>query len=270
FYNTNNPDDPLGTDTTVFISGDIADDAGITELIARETGYRAAFLSSPLKCARQLDPSQYLVNVGLALKELARKDELVVPNINCLPSPYQPRQIPRERLAAIPAGIAAVGLLMLLFFTVQDAAARMEQDEGLLAATKARLEQRQSQKRQLSAEIAAVEKELASVRAQADRYASVLEVMTGRARLMNEDLETTVYNKVASLELYNISHSGSQLSLQGSAASEDEVVQYVRRLQNTGRFKEITITTLRRETGSDNSSTCMNYSINIKLKETAE
>jgi outer membrane protein assembly factor BamA len=60
------------------------------------------------------------------------------------------------------------------------------------------------------------------------------------------------------------------VSLSGNAVSEQEVLKYVRKLDATGRFSEITISNLNRvateeEGASDNGS--MTFSLNIKLKD---
>ena len=82
---------------------------------------------------------------------------------------------------------------------------------------------------------------------------------------MNGDLEATVDNVVTDLALYGIGHSGTQVNLNGQAATEQEIMKYVRKLQDTGRFSEITISTITRIIASDNSSDVMNYSLALRL-----
>jgi pyruvate/2-oxoglutarate/acetoin dehydrogenase E1 component len=91
--------------------------------------------------------------------------------------------------------------------------------------------------------------------------------MNNKGNLMNGDLNTIVDNVVTDLELHQINHSGPQITLFGQAATEQEVMQYVRKLQDTGRFLEITIIDITRIIASDNSTDVMNYSLTLKLKK---
>jgi hypothetical protein len=91
--------------------------------------------------------------------------------------------------------------------------------------------------------------------------------MNNKGELMNGDLNATVDNVVTDLELYSISHTGDQLALNGQALTEQEVMNYVRKLQDTERFSEITISNLSRIVASDNGTDFMNYSLAIKLKK---
>jgi type IV pilus assembly protein PilM len=267
FYNSNNPENLLQPDTAMLVSGELLDEAETMEFLARELGYKVSLLLSPLKCLKQLDPSHHLANVGLALKELAKEAGPLLSNINTLPLPYQPKQISRARLVAVPAAVVAVGLLVLLFFTVQNAAAKIEKDQSTLESTRMRFEQRQAQKKELVQNIAAAEAKLASLVADRNNYTAALESMSDRAKLMNGDLEATIDNVVTDLELYGIGRSGTQVNLSGQAATEQEIMKYVRKLQDTGRFSEITISTITRISASDNSSDVMSYTLALKLPE---
>jgi hypothetical protein len=90
--------------------------------------------------------------------------------------------------------------------------------------------------------------------------------MNTRAKSMNNDLVASVDNVVTDLNVYRIYHSGTQMSLTGAAATEQEVMQYVRKLQDTGRFAEITISNIIRVT-SENASDVMEYTLALKLEK---
>jgi type IV pilus assembly protein PilM len=267
FYNSNNPENFIQPNTAMLVSGELVDEAETIEFLAQELGYKVSLLLSPLKCLKQLDPSHHLVNVGLALKELVKEAGPLLPNFNTLPLPYQPKQIPRDRLMAVPAAAVAVGLVVLLVFTVQNAAAKIENDQYTLESTNQRLEQRQSQKKELKESIAAMEKTVSGLEASRNKFIAALDSMNNKGELMNGDLNATVDNVVTDLELYSISHTGDQLALNGQALTEQEVMNYVRKLQDTERFSEITISNLSRIVASDNGTDFMNYSLAIKLKK---
>jgi type IV pilus assembly protein PilM len=264
FYNSNNPEDAIQPNATMLVSGELVDEAETLEFLAQELGYKASLLVSPLKCLKQFDPSHHLANVGLALKELVKESGSLLPNFNTLPLPYLPKQIPRDRLMAVPAAAVAVGLVVLLFFTVQNAAAKIERDQNDLDMTNTLLAQRQAQKKDLTQQISAAEKQLSSVATSRDKYAAALEIMDARAKTMNGDLMASVDNIVTNLVLLRINDTGDQMNLNGNAATEQEIMQYVRKLQDTGRFEEITIASITRLAG-ENATDIMEYSLVCRL-----
>ena len=265
FFNSNNPDSLIQPNTAMLVSGDLTDEAEIIEYLTQELGYTTSLLISPLKCVKQLDPSHHLTNVGLALKEMPGDAGRSLPNFNILPAPYLPKQISRSRLLAIPAGVAAVGVVVLLVFMVQNAAAKIEQDQFALDSTRLLLEQKQTQKVHLQESISAMEASLAEIGVLHDTVIAALDSLTDKGLLVNGDFNATVNNIVANLELHRVIHEGDALMLTGEAVTEEEVMQYVRNLQLTGRFSEITIANITRNTPSENESEYMNYSLALKL-----
>jgi len=265
FFNSNNPDNLIQPNTPMLVSGDLTDEPEIIEYLNQELGYTTSLLVSPLKCVKQLDPSHHLTNVGLALKEMPGEAGRSLPNFNALPAPYLPKQMSRSRLLAIPAGVAAVGAVVLLMFMVQNAAAKIEQDQLALDTTRLLLEQKQAQKVELMGDITAAEASLAEIEVLHDAVIAALDSLTDKGLLLNGDLNATVNNIVANLELHRINHEGDALMLTGEAATEVEVMQYVRNLQLTGRFSEITIGNLTRNTPSENESEYMSYSLALQL-----
>jgi Tfp pilus assembly protein PilN len=266
FYNSNNPESPLEPNTALLVSGELVDEAETIEFLTQELGYKVAPLVSPLKCAKQLEPSHNMVNVGLALKEMISEAGPSLPNINALPSPYLPKQIPRSRMLAAPVTAAAVGVVVLLVFMIQGAAAKIEQDQITLDTTKLTLIQKQNQNKELENNIAAMEIQVADIETSRDAFVAAVETLNARGELINGDLNATVDNVVTGLELYRINREEDELLINGQAPTEEEVMQYVRNLQATGRFSEITISTLTRNAASDNGTETMSYSLALKLE----
>jgi type IV pilus assembly protein PilM len=267
FFNSNNPDMFIQENANLLVSGELLDEAETLEFLIKELGFKGMLMTSPLKCLKQLDPSHHMVNVGLALKELVKESGPLLTNINTLPLPYQPKQIPKERLMALPAAAVAIGLVVLLVFTVQNAAAKISKDQDALDITNIRLAQKQAQKKELVQNITDAQNSLTAMTAARDGYVSALEGMTDMAALTNTDLNTVVDNMVSNLELRGINNGSSQIIVNGEAPSEQEIMQYVRKLQDTGRFTEITITNITNSDISENSTTPLKYTLSIKQKE---
>jgi Tfp pilus assembly PilM family ATPase len=264
FYNSNNHENPITADTTVYVSGELADEPDVYEALAQETGYRVMPLMSPLKCLKQLDTSHYLANVGLSLKELPKESGAVLPNINTLPVSYLPQQVNINRVMAVPVAVVAIGLVVLLAMTIQNASATISNSKSKLDASELMIEAKQAQKKELTNNIESVKSQIAGIESIRDGYIATYDSFGETGEQIDNDLLATVNKMVPDLVLGSISHSGVSIYLQGSADSEQEIMEYVRKLQDTGRFREITISNLSRST-SENMTSIMNFSLSLSI-----
>jgi type IV pilus assembly protein PilM len=269
FYNSNNAERMLKPGTPLLVSGELADEPAMYGALARSLDLEAALLASPLKCLKHLDPSHHLVNVGLALKEITREAGPLLPNFNTLPAHYLPKQLSLNRIMAVPMTAAAGGLIILLAMTVQNASANIETARVQLESTNLVLEKRQAERKELTGTVTTMQAQLAAIEAERQGFSVILENLTGNGDLMNNDLNATVDNVITDLGLDNIGHNGEGVSLKGSAASEQEVMEYVRKLTDTGRFNEITIANITRVgAASENETERMDFALTLDVKET--
>jgi len=274
FYNSNNPENLIQPNAPLLVSGELADEPELYEPLAQELGYQVSPLTSPLKCLK-LDPSHHLVNVGLALKESTREAGPLLPNFNTLPAPYLPKPISLNRIMAIPAAAAAVCLIVLLGMIIQDAGASIESALNQLDSNNFLIQKKQSQKNQLTQDSAAAEQKLAAIEATHMNFTAALNTFNTNGDRVNNDLEAAVDNQIDNFEVYSISHTGAQMIINGWAESEQEVMEYVRKLDATDRFREITISSLSRQAveddgdggDEDDEDDIMLYSLGIQLKE---
>jgi type IV pilus assembly protein PilM len=266
FHNSNNTEQSLAPDTPMLVSGELADEPTAYESLARLAGLKAVLLTSPLKCPKHLDPSHHLVNVGLALKQLTKDAGPLLPNFNTLPAHYQPKQLSRNRIIAVPMTAAATALIILVAMTVQNASANLEAVRTQLDATNTILIKKQAEKQGLTQDVAGLQQQLAAIEAQRQGFAVILQHLTDNGNLMNNDLNTSVDSLVNDLDLSGLDHTGEVINLKGQADSEQEVMDYVRKLTATGRFSEITINNLSRVAASDNA-TGMDFFLTLQLTE---
>ena len=249
FYNSKNPEKPLGSEVTIFVSGELAEEPEHCESLSKEVGHPVVPMEVPLKYPQQFNPTRYMINIGLALKELGKESGPSVVNLNTIPTRYLPKPVSLAKIVAVPCAVAVVSLLILLTMLIREASADVELMRGHLDTTNQILKQRQTQKTELTENIAELEKTVAGVEATRDTFNAALESLEKQGNVINGDLATSTYNLFSPVNLSGISHGGSALILRGSAPSEVEILSYARNLDASGRFSEITITSVRRLSG---------------------
>ena len=84
---------------------------------------------------------------------------------------------------------------------------------------------------------------------------------------MNADFDATLDNIVSNLDLKLLSVSGTTITINGAADSEQQVFQYVRQMTDTGRFEEITISSIRIPSDQqDLENPKVEYTLSLKVQ----
>jgi type IV pilus assembly protein PilM len=265
FYNNNNAENPIKPNTTMLVSGELSAAPELYESLANELGFKASLLTSPLKCLKHLDASHYLVNVGLALKELNKEAGPLLPNFNVLPAPYQPKHVSMNQLLAVPAVAIAIALIVMMIITVQNTAADIDSLNTQVVSNNFILEKKQAQKKVLIKNISDLQAKITVTDSQYSAYSDAYIKMNRTGDIMNTDLKTTVANVVDELFLVSLVHSSGQISIEGTTFSEQSVLEYVRNLAATGRFDEITIANItRNESGEEGGEETVTYTFSLR------
>ncbi|MFC1993190.1 pilus assembly protein PilM [Chloroflexota bacterium] len=247
FYNSNNPERSLVSSVPVFVSGELADEPELRQSLEDGLGYSVLPLLSPLKCPQQIDPSQYMANIGLALKKLSGKEAgPLVANLNVLPTTYRPKPPSLTKIVALPGAATVIGLLVPLTMIIQGTSDSIALTRSQLDITNQLLNQNQQERQELLKNIAELEEKVAEVKASPDNFSTALDSLDRQRDTFNGDLEETTNAAPSTISLINISYSENVLTIIGSTSTEAEVLSYARSLEASGRFSEIIITSIKR------------------------
>lgn len=266
FYNSNNPESMLLQDITVYISGEIAENPDSFESISQELGYPIAPLASPLKCPKQLDPSHYLVNVGLTLKEMPRESGALLANINTLPGTYITKPISRDRLLAIPASIAAVAVVVAFIFVIQNTVENIEATSEKIDANEFIIAKKQADRDTYMENIEVLSSQISSLEAYNVNFTAAYNTLTVLSHDMNQNVNAVVENILDGLEFESITAGEGIITVSGLTLSEVEVLEYAHAVEETGLFAEVIIERISEGTSEGDEPEKQNYVLTLKLE----
>jgi type IV pilus assembly protein PilM len=244
FVRSNAEENPLKVNTPIFISGEITDHPELYEPLGKELGFKIDKLTSPFKYLKYLEPSLYLANVGMASKEYTRLSGPLLPNVNALPDPYRPMHISLNKLMAVPAALFAVGIIALLMMTVKNAATNINTVQNQLDNNNYLLEKRQAQNKLMMDDISTLQQQITNAEAEYDLYDAAYSQLVNTGNIFNRDLTTSIENIKNDLCVNSLTLDQNVVNIIGDADNEEHVFSYVRRLMDSGRFKEITINSI--------------------------
>jgi hypothetical protein len=91
FYNSGHIEKPLDATVPVYFCGDLAEKPETWKSAVSQAGYPLSALPSPVELPEGLNSNEFMVNIGLALKELLVEKEganFSLVNFNALPEAY--------------------------------------------------------------------------------------------------------------------------------------------------------------------------------------
>jgi len=270
FYNVGHLEKPLDSTVPVFVCGELAEVPETWQSLVDKLDFSVSPLPSPVEYPEGFNSNEFMVNIGLALKELLpEKGEgnFSLVNFNAMPEVYQPKA-PSMRRILVPIGIVVgIGLLAYAGALVQNSVARTSVLRSQLALTETRIIEQQKETATVKEQIAPVEAQIAPVEAQIELVeattgifnATLTGLEEGRekvdgdlsqiAALVPADIALlyggeTVEIDTTRLDPAEINHDAEQVMVKGVAPNEDEIFKYARALRSSGRFSMVIITSI--------------------------
>jgi len=252
FYNSSHVENPIDATVPVFVCGDLVDEPEAWQSVVGGAGYQVSALSSSVESPEGFNPNEFMVNIGLALKELLVEKEganFSIVNFNALPEAYVPPRFSIVRVLLPVVTIIGIGLVVLVVILILTNRASIESLRTDVTLAETGVTQQQQAINNLN-------KEIGPTTATAEALSAQLTTMERGRAIFHEDL--TEIEKLAGEQviLNNINHSGSSVAVTGTASNEDNIFRYAENLRASTdaakelRFSQVWITSI---TGSGSS-----------------
>ncbi len=264
FYNSSHVEKPLNPSVPLFVAGEAAEAPDTWAQLVGRLNFPVAVLPSPVEAPEGFPTNDFMVNVGLALKELTAErgdGNFSVINMNVLPEAYQPRRIPVSRVVVPAVILIAVGIVGYMGYMVIQSRSdtnklrqQVTQSEQPLALQNKDIATLKAQVKQAQPLPAPVEAQIAQVRAVASVFQSTMTgLQTNRAKI-DRDMKDTVVGKLPSsvtaagrdLTLESVNHDGDVIVVTGTTTDEKFIFTYSRDLRGAGGIASVVITSIAR------------------------
>jgi type IV pilus assembly protein PilM len=246
FYNSGHMEKPLDSTVPVFVSGDLTEAPDMWTSAVGGAAYTVSALPAPVNVPDGLNPNQFMVNIGLALKELLtekEEDSFSVVNFNALPEAYVPPRFSMVRVL-VPV-VAVVGIILIILAVVL-----ILNNRANVAALRPQVTTAETAVAQLQRDVAQLGASVKSAEASSDALSGTLaDIERGRAVILS-DLREIRRLAEQSVTLGTVSDTGSSVAITGVAADVDDIFQYARALReseeapNDLRFSSVWISSI--------------------------
>jgi type IV pilus assembly protein PilM len=235
FYNSGHMEKPLDATVPVFVCGDLAEKPETWKSVISQGDYSVSPLPSPVQLPEGLDANEFMVNIGLALKELLAEKEganFSIVNFNALPEAYVPPRFSIWRVIVPVGAVIGIGLIVLGAILILSGRANT-------ATLQSQVTTAETSVARLQSEVAVLNGQLVSVRAAADGLSTGLTNMERGRTSIYLDLKEIVDLAQGKVILSGVTHGGSSITVSGAAPNVDSLYKYARALRESPRFSSI-------------------------------
>jgi type IV pilus assembly protein PilM len=265
FYNQSQQGSSFDEKVPVLVTGDLGAMRDSWELLSSRLGHPVDALTSPMQDAVGFDASQFMINIGLILKEAPREkgtNPSSLINFNALPSSYRRTMISPVNILVPVVSLVALAVVIVMGYMTMGISTHI----GLLDAEAANI---QAQIKTQAAEVKALQLKIGQLQEQVKPIEDRTKLITAKLeKLKNSRVKTDENtNKVVNLlpddmEITSLSYGGAGVTLDGTGDKLNDVYGYARSIRSTNLFFVI-LTTISYVEGDETTEPYYTYSFTL-------
>jgi type IV pilus assembly protein PilM len=264
FYNSSHREKPLGATVPMFVCGDLAKLADGWQMFSGSLKSPVSVLPSPVESPDGFEPSDFMVNIGLALKKMLPEREeanFSLVNFNALPEVYLPEPVRISRVLT-PIGIAmGIGLIAFMGFLVSGQSSSISTVHAQLDSANSRNTAELKAITTLQGQIKQLEAQLNPLAAKREVFNSVLSSLSLERAQVNTEVGEAVSMMGSNIGLVGVSHDGTSLTVSGLAWTVNEILDYARDLR--ARFGNVTVSSIK---AKEENGVILGYNFDLLVK----
>jgi len=245
FYNSSHMEKPLDSTVPVFVCGDLAEEPETWQSVVGGAGYSVSALPSPVEAAEGFNPNEFMVNIGLALKELLPEKaeaNFSLVNFNALPEAYVPPRFSMVRVLIPVVTVIGIGLIILAVILIL-------YNRTEIVTLRSQVTTVETSVTQLQQDTATLKAQVGSAEATADELNTRIITMERWRASIYLDLREIVDLAEANVSFVQVEHRGSSIIVKGAAPNVGLLYEYARDLRSSPRFSKVWVSLVNGDSG---------------------
>lgn len=249
FYNSSREERLLDSTVPIFVCGDLVRMPESWQSLSGELNCPVSVLSSSLKSPEGFNPSEFMVNIGLALKELnpenAGTNSSLV-NFNALPEIYLPKVIPLPSIIALIGVTIGIGLLVYLGFMLHNNMVSNTSLSSEITSIENRVAQEHLAIGELKPQVAAQQALIEPIEARANIFETKFNSLWNGRAAANSEMNNIVSLLPDAVDLEEVNYDSESITIKGKVTktnAEDDIFAYARNLKSS--FSTVIISSMK-------------------------
>jgi type IV pilus assembly protein PilM len=249
FYNSSHKEDTLDSSVPMFVCGDLEQTPENWQSLSTNLNCPVSILPSPLEVPENFNSGDFMVNIGLALKELLdekEKTNVSLINLNVMPKSYLPKAIPVSKFL-VPIGIIiGVGILGYMGFTIRNNMASTEALGSEIVAVQNTIDQQEKEIGDMKGQVTQLEAQIMPIEARTNVFETTLTSLGDGRTLVDRHMDDIVRLLPTDADFVEINHETEDITISGLVKeeidAEDDIIAYARSLK--GFFSSVIISSI--------------------------
>lgn len=249
FYNSSHKEQPLDATVPMFVCGDLAQSPENWQSLSVKLGCPVSILPSPVESPESFNPNEFMVNIGLAFKELypeKGESNISLVNFNALPQMYMPKAVPLSAILAPIGIIIGAGILVYMGMMLRNSMAQNEVLRTELANAEGAVTDERMEIATLKEQVTQLEAEIAPMEARTDVFVTTFESLGDGRALVDQHMDDIVRLLPSDADFIEINQEDENVTINGVVKeeidAEDDIFAYARDLR--GQFLGIIISSI--------------------------
>jgi len=234
YYNSGHKGSEITQGVAAFVSGELG------EILAPTLEHRVKPLPQLLSYADGLNTSEYVANIGLALRQAPANINPARVALNVTPETYLPKPFPVMQLVSWSFIVVAIAVLLLFGISTVQSYNHNIQLGQQIASIQSLVENRRGTAtavQDLQTQIQAANQAVAT-------FKQPLDAAKAQRAKVNGDLSTITSLAPLIVNIGSITYGTGGITVTGLAPDDTVIVDYVRALRNSGRFSQVLISNM--------------------------
>jgi len=243
FYNSSHQQNPLDESVPVFVSGEFVNAPDTWKILVGKLNSKVAVLPTVMQYPENFPVNEYIVNLGLAAKELSldkQPSNYSVVNLNCLPASFLPKPI---NVYNVLVPVVAVGIIVgifLLWTAWQNDITKTKALDPQLTSIQHSITVSTQSITTLTEQNRALQAQIQPIQDYVGILMNKLSSLQATRGLTDSNISKVISLKSDKVIITSLNYdSTNRISLNGSAATRELILDYAQVLRDSGLFTTV-------------------------------
>jgi type IV pilus assembly protein PilM len=249
FYNSSHKEQPLDATVPMFVCGDLAQAPENWQSLSVKLKCPVSILPTPVESPESFNINEFMVNIGLAFKELypeRGESNVSLVNFNALPQMYLPKAVPLSAILAPVGVIIGAGILVYMGMMLRNGTAQNDVLRTQLADVENKATQEQMEIATMKDQASQLSGQMAPMADRAKVFDDTFNSLGDGRSLIDQHMDDIVKLLPQGADFVEINHDTDAVTIDGLVKKEidakDDIFAYARDLRS--RFLGVTISSI--------------------------
>jgi len=269
FYNSSHQQSPIGPDVPVFVSGDLVNVPATWPALVGKLNSQVSVLPTVIDCPENFPASEFIINLGLAAKELALEKEAgnySLVNLNALPASALPQPVNPYRIIVPVVAVAGIAIVFFMWNTWQTTKQNVVLLNGQLTSSQNAIASNTKAIAAITEQNRVTQAQIQPLIDAANIFNLKLNSITTERTVANTDVHQIVTLDIPTVIMTGLTYGDSGINVNGSSATSADILTYAQTLRDTGKFATVVSSITYSPTLSDVGNVIPLYAFTLSLK----